>query len=162
MEQTEAFLASLSACKSKPAILSLVEPYSSNYIPKSLDENLPICLSGLCKPEDHFMNYGELLKVCETCDISVSQQQAEVVELNTKSQSKSSLWFNMRTGRITASRFKAASHTGPASPSISLIVSICHPEISRFKTAATHWDCDHEKVVRDKYTSLSLLSYHNF
>ena len=126
--QTGIFPASLSTCKTKPAILSLVEPYSSNYIPKSLDENLPICLSGLYKPEDHFMNYGELLKVCESCNISVSQQQAEAVELNTKSQSKSPLWFSMRTGRITASCLKAASHTRPVSPSIGLM-SICHPEI---------------------------------
>ena len=101
-EETEAFFTSLSTCKNKPAILSLVEPYASNYIPKSLDENLPLCLSGLYKPENLFMSYGELLKVCETCDVSVSQQQAKAMELNTKSQSKSPLWFNMRTGRITA------------------------------------------------------------
>ena len=39
-EETEAFFASLS--KTKPVVLSLVEPYASNYIPKSLDENLPL------------------------------------------------------------------------------------------------------------------------
>ena len=133
-KETEAFFALLSTCKTKAAILSLVEPYASNYIPKSLDENLPLCLSGMYYL---VMNYSELLKVCETCDVSVSQQQAKAVELNTKSQSKSPLWSSMRTGRITASRFKAVSHTSPASPSISLIMSICHPEISRFKTAAT-------------------------
>ena len=161
-EETEAFFISLSTCKTKPAILSLVEPYASNYIPKSLDENLPLCLSRLYKPENLLMNYGELLKVCETCDVNVSQQQAEAVELNTKSQSKSPLWFNMRTGRIKASRFKAASHTSLASPSISLIMSICHPEISRFKTAATRWGCEHEQVARDKYAGLSSVSHHNF
>ena len=110
-KETEAFFASLSTCKTKPAILFLVELYASNYIPKSLDENLPICLPRLYKPENPFMNYGELLKVCETCDISISQQQAKAVELNTKSQSMWPLWFDIRTGRITASHFKAASHT---------------------------------------------------
>ena len=65
-EETDVFFASLSTCKTKPAILSLVEPYASNYIPKSLDENLPLCLSGLYKPENLFMCYGVLLKVCET------------------------------------------------------------------------------------------------
>ena len=161
-KETEAFFALLSTCKTKPAILSLVEPYASNYIPKSLDENLPLCLSGMYKPEYLVMNYSELLKVCETCDVSVSQQQAKAVELNTKSQSKSPLWSSMRTGRITASRFKAVSHTSPASPSISLIMSICHPEISRFKTAATCWGCEHEQVARDKYVSLLSMSHHNF
>ena len=161
-EETKAFFASLGTCKTKPAILSLVEPYSSNYIPKSLDENLPLCLSQLYKPEKRFMNYGELLKICETCDINISEQQVEAVELSTKSQSKSPLWVNMRTGRITASRFKAASHTSPASPSISLIMSICHPEISTFKTAATCWGCDHEQVARDKYITLSSVSHQSF
>ena len=109
------------------------------------------CLSELYKPENLLLNYGELLKVCETCDISVSQEQAKAVEFNTKSQSKSPLWFSMRTGRITASRFKVASCTNPSSPSISLIMAICHPEISRFKTAATHWGCEHEQVALEKY-----------
>ena len=95
-------------------------------------------------------------------DVSVSQQQAKAVELNTKSKSKSPLWFNMRTGRITASRFKAASHTSPVPPSISLIMSICHPEISRFKAAAKCWGCEHEQVARDKYASLLSVSHHNF
>jgi len=34
----------------------------------------------------------------------------------------------MRCGRITASKFKSACHTDPASPSISLITAICYPE----------------------------------
>ena len=135
----------MSTCETKPAILSLVEPYASNYIPKSLEENLPLRLSRLYNPENLLMNYGELLKVCETCDVGVSQQEAEAVELNTKSQSKSPLWFSMRTGRITGSHFKAASCTSPVSPSISLIMSICHPEISRFKTAATCLGCEHKQ-----------------
>jgi len=91
-EETEAFFALLSTCKTKPAILSLVEPYASNYIPKSLDETLPLCLSRLYKPEYLAMNYGELLRVCETCDISISQQQADAVELKTKNLSLSHLY----------------------------------------------------------------------
>ena len=42
------------------------------------------------KPENCYMNFSELLKFCETCDISISQQ-VDTVELNTKSQSKSAL-----------------------------------------------------------------------
>jgi len=69
-----------------------VEPYASNYIPKSLDETLAVCLSRLYKPEYLAMNYGELLRVCETCDISISQQQADAVELKTKNLSLSHLY----------------------------------------------------------------------
>ena len=66
-EQTEAFFASLSTCKTKPAVLSLLEPYASNYIPKSVDENLPICLSGLYNCENLRKNYVELLRISEMC-----------------------------------------------------------------------------------------------
>ena len=52
-EETETFLASLSRFRTRPAILSLGEPYASRYVPKSLANNLPFCLSQLYKPE-HF------------------------------------------------------------------------------------------------------------
>ena len=68
----------------------------------------------------------------------------------------------MRTGRITASRFKSASRTNPASPSISLIMAVCHPEINKFKNAATHWGCEHEKTARDKYATLSSVNHQYF
>ena len=40
-QEVEELFASLSKCKTKPAILSLVAPYADNYVPKSLNENLP-------------------------------------------------------------------------------------------------------------------------
>ena len=43
--RTKAFLDSLATCSSKPAILSLVEPHSSRYVPKSVDGSPPVCLS---------------------------------------------------------------------------------------------------------------------
>jgi len=42
-QEVEELFASLSKCKTKPAILSLVAPYADNYVPKSLNENLPPC-----------------------------------------------------------------------------------------------------------------------
>lgn len=90
----------------------------------------------------------------ESYEVTVSEEQAKLVESNTRLQAKSALWFRMRSGRITASHFKSASHTSSASPLISLIMSICHPEISRFLTAATHWGCDHEQVARKDYITM--------
>ena len=71
------------------------------------------------------------------------------MEEKTREQASSRLWFRMRTGRITASKFKNACHTDSARPSHSLIMSICHPEIARFNTEATKWGCHHEKTARD-------------
>ena len=57
------------------------------------------------------MNYGELLKACKLCTISVSEKEAKVVESKTRLKSKSPLWFKMKTGRIIASLFKSAART---------------------------------------------------
>ena len=154
----------LSTCKCKPVILhvSLVEPYASKYVPKTVSEDLPVCLSTLYKPEYLSLNYHELLKFCAECDIAISESQIKAVEENTREQSNSKVWFSMRTGRITASRFKAASHTDPLSPSISLIMNICYPELNKFKTVATKWGCDHENIAREKYKQMSTLSHSQF
>ena len=80
-------------------------------IPKSLSEDLPMCLSNLFKPEYLKCSYGELLKLARQCKISVSPEQVEMAERKTRCQSICSLWYQLRTGRITASNFKNASHT---------------------------------------------------
>ena len=75
-------------------------------------------LSQLFKAEYLRMNYGELLKEGEKCTITVTTEEAKVVEQQTRGQAKSRLWFRMRTGRITASQFKAICHTDVNSPSL--------------------------------------------
>ena len=79
------------------------------YIPRSLDGSLPPS-SELYMPEYLYMQYSELVKICERYNITstVTQLEADAVESATKSQTQSQLWFTMRVGRITASRFKAA------------------------------------------------------
>jgi hypothetical protein len=150
------FFSSLaSESSTKPAILSLIEPYSSSYVPKSLDEDLPMCLSSLFKPENLTCTYGELLQMSKEYNLFVSSDQIQVVESNTKFQSKSSLWFKMRSGRITASTFKSVCQTDEASPSISLIMPICHPELSRFSVLQRHG-----AVTMRKLIEINIILYH--
>ena len=53
---------------------------------------------------------------------------------------------------ITASRFKAASHTDHASPLyVNLIMLICHPELCLFKTTATCWIVCTKNSLRQVY-----------
>lgn len=156
----QGFLSSLASSSSKPAILSLVKPYSScklTYLPQSLDEGLPACLSELYKPEYLQCDYRELVKLAESCKITITPEQVRLVELKTRTQAKSPLWFRMRTGRVTASKFKNACRTDPASPAISFVMSVCHPELTKFKTAATNWGCQHEKIACAKYVNLHAL-----
>lgn len=154
VEEVKHFFVSLVSASTKLAILSLVEPYSSRYIPKSLDEGLPMCLSELHKSEYLQCGYGELLKLAEQCKIVVTPEQAQIVELKTRLQAKSPLWFRMRSGRVTASQFKSCSRTDPATPSVSLVMNICHPELMKFKTPAMQWGCEHEKIAHFEYTNI--------
>ena len=62
------------------------------------------------------MEYHELLKVCETVEINVTNEMAIAVEKATRNQSNSKLWFKNRADRITASRMKAVCHTDAANP----------------------------------------------
>ncbi len=84
-------------------------------------------------------------------NISVSVELAKSVEILTKDQSKSKLWFRYRLGRITASKFKDAVHTDITQPSKSLIKIICYPESFKFKARSTHWGLEHEKLAIEKY-----------
>ena len=60
-----------------------------------------------------------------------------------------------QAGRITASHFKSAYCTDQVSPFFSLIMLICHPELSRFRNAALCLGCEHEDTARQKYFAIS-------
>ena len=81
-------------------------------------------------------------------------EQSNAVEEETRTEANSSLWFHVRTHQITASKLKAVCSTDLAMPSISLVLSICHPELSKFSTTATLWGCEHEKVACATYSSI--------
>ena len=94
--------------------------------------------------------------------LQITKKQQELVEEKTRDQANSRLWFRMRTGRITASKFKSAYHTDPSCPSHSLIMGICHPEMARFNTEATKWGCQHERAAREAYSCFQKERHKNF
>ena len=146
-DETMTFLINLATCSSKPAILSLIVPYSSRYIPKTLDSGLPMCLSELYKPEYAELNYGELIMLAKNYTVSITEEQASPVESKTRLQFNSRLWLRMSTGRVTASCFKEVCRTNLAQLSLSLVMALCHPEIAKFKSSATNWGCQHEQTA---------------
>ncbi|EDO30936.1 predicted protein [Nematostella vectensis] len=97
------------------------------------------------------LNIDDLLKKSKETfhAMKITPQQARDIEEATREQSKSSLWFGMRAGRITSSKFHQACHTNPLSPSVSLIKDVCYG--SKFLTAAVRWGRTHEKDALDKY-----------
>ena len=156
------FFDSLASCSdAKPAVLAVVSPYCDAYVPSSLAPELPMVLSDLYRTEYLSLGYHRLLEIAENTEINITANQGRAAEAGTRNQANSRLWFRMRCGRITASKFKSACHTDPASPSISLIMAICYPEACRFSTSATRWGCQHEKVALERYTTCSQSKHKN-
>ena len=135
----------------------MISKYSPEYVPKSLHPDLPpVLTTTLFDSEKLKTNYFDLLKAAGDIEVIVTAEQCIAAERSTREQADSSVWFQMRAGRFSASKLKAVCCTDTAMPSISLILSICHPERSRFKSAATAYGCEHEKKGRDHYTKESL------
>lgn len=163
VQEKKEFLDSLASGKnSKPAVLAVLPAYSDRYIPSCLSSDLPPVLTDLYEPTNLSLSYYELLQLTNKIVITLSSEQAKAVESKTMDQSTSRLWFRMRAGRITASKFKSVCRTDPANPSLSLIMSVCHPDTMRFKTAATSWGCQHEKDALEHYRKKSCRLHENF
>ena len=155
-EDKKQFLYSVACSRSaKPAVLSVLPGYCDEYIPSALSSDLPPVLTVLYKPSNLAISYYELLKTSSETVLMVTDEQIKAVKMKTRDQSNSRLSFRMRTGRITASKFKSVCHTDPATPSLSLIMSICHPNTEQFRTAATSWGCQHEKDALEQYKKTS-------
>ena len=146
------FFDKLSKCGTKPAILSLVDPYSDNYVPKVVQPSFPKPLPQMFDEKYLKYSYTELLAACEKSNITLTEQMVTAVEMETRAQSKSNLWFAYRAGRITASKMKSACHTDPSYPSQALIKAIVYPEAYKFNSKATLWGCRREKLARDFYS----------
>ena len=153
----------LSECGTKPAFLSLVPgPLSDRYIPAVSKPNFPWPLQDLYDKRNLQLGYLELLSVCENVTVVLTEEMAEAVEQDTRSQSSSTLWFTYRAGRITASRMKSVCSTNVANPAQSLVKVIAYPEAFKFTTKATMWGCKHEKLAREFYCNNAVKSHVNF
>ena len=162
-EEFKTFYQQISESETKPSLLSLLPEYCDQYIPKSESGYLPKPLSSLFDGNLLEASYHKLLEECEKIftNLSVSVEQAKSVEILTKNQSNSKLWFRYRAGRITASNFKGVVHTDISQPSQSLIKRICYPEGFKFKAKSTQWGLEHEKSAIEKYCTETKNSHSN-
>ena len=145
----------------KPAILSLVPKFADSYMPKSSCSGFPQPLKSLKQLTYMDLDYHELLKVCESASVEITEEMAELVKKASRSQSQSKRWFKYRAGRITASRMKAVCRTDASNPSQSLIKSICYPEAFSFTTKAISWGCKYEKLAQEIYYNTSKSKHNN-
>lgn len=143
------FYASLSQCGGKPALLSVISPYSDSYVSQSGVNVMP--LSDLYRKGNMSFTLPELITLGEAVDVSVTESVAETIEMVTRGQSDNKDWYRYRAGRVTASRLKDVCCTDSEKPSMSLLKGICYPLESRFKSHATEWGIKNEPVALCKY-----------
>ena len=156
-EEKDKFWESLAMCeRSKPIVLATVEPYCEAYIPSSLNQDLLTMLSSLYSSDHLRLGYDSLLQLAHETSLSITPDQVKAAETKTRDHINSRLWFRLRAGRITASKFKSACCTDPVFPAKSLIMSVCYPELStRFQNEATKWGCQHEDLALKIYPNTS-------
>ena len=69
------------------------------------------------------------------------------IESQTRSQSNSQKWYELKAGRITASVMKEVCRTNLDIPSLSLIKKICYRV--KFRSVATDWGIEHENAAKN-------------
>ena len=136
-----AFFKDLHEVNPKAAILSIVPGYCDSFNPTSQSSLLPPLISSYYKPESLSHALSDLILESQILFsiLVVTNEQAKCLEEKTREQSKSKLWHRYRAGRITASKFKQAAICDPLNPSISLVKSICYPEIMKFTSSAIRY-----------------------
>ena len=72
------FLGTLATYSSKPGILSLIPPYSDNFVPKSLASDFPSHLENLYNPDYLKLDYQSLLKKASEVTVEVTESQAKL------------------------------------------------------------------------------------
>ena len=84
------FYAKLNDCKTKPAALSLVHPYSEPFVLKSRD--FPR-ITDLYDNKYLDLEYHELIKECSQVTLNISDVNIKLIEKDTRNQSKGNNFF---------------------------------------------------------------------
>lgn len=144
------FLQDLETISPQSPLLMVVPPFCEKFL---LDK-FPLALNNLFREEYSCQPLEDLIIVGCDMNFEISSTDIGKIEMETRKQSKCNEWFLYRTGRITASRAKAACHVKRLDSNISLVRALCYPRKNTFKSSATQWGCDHEKEALKKYCSI--------
>ena len=158
-QQMTDLFAKLNSCKTRPVILSLVPPYADSFVLKS--RQIPT-LSDMFDPGHVKLNYVDLLTKCSEIDITLSDSDIQLVEQDTQDQAQGHAFFTHRAGRIGASHSHSVFSTNASQPSISLIKTICYPQLFKVKTKATTYGCQNEGKAIKAYTVMMSSKHKDF
>ena len=100
-------------------------------MPKYVSGALPNPLTYLYDKATLSMSFPDLLNRCDEVynSISLSVQQASRVEEDTRQQSNSKVWFEQRSGRVTASKLHSVLHTDMVHDSLDGTTNVTTTEV---------------------------------
>lgn len=148
----------------KPVVLSTIEPYCSEYIPRTVSAEFPLALGDLYDSKLLAATQDVVREHCANLykSLNVTSEQANNVQIATRQQSKTKLWHKFRAGRVTASKARSVVKTNISLPSKTLIKSICYPDLMKFSTQATRWGCDNESTAKSEFKEKMMAFHENF
>jgi len=163
-EQLKRHYSKIAQTSGKLSLLSLVSGMNQSFLPKYVSGELPKPLTYLYDEEALSLLFSNLLEKCEDIyeSVNISVAQAKLVEEATRKQSNCKMWFDQRSGRVTASRLHSILHTNHSNPSVSLVKSICYPGATKFFSKACEYGCQHEADARSIYSELMTQNHSTF
>ena len=164
-EEVSAFFQKLKFAHPTSAILSIVECRPPTYPLPEAVKRLPSPLTSLFDPKNKCLDKVQLNKACESMfkSLTITPEEADYLEESTRLQAQSSLWFEHRKGRLTASKFFQICHTRTERPSISLLKDVMqYTQSQTHQVPALKWGVEHEDEAREQYVELSHQQHHLF
>ena len=124
---------------------------------------LPPLLTSLKNRKYKSMSKEELNTACNEIfgNLRVSKDEANYLEESTRLQAESLLWYEHRTGRITASVFGSVVRTSILSPSITLVNKILQKS-KPVKVPSLQWGISNESTARKAYIELVQEQHENY
>ena len=169
-EEQSAFFEQLKMAHPNAAILSLVErhPHPQPHPSTEKVKRLPPPLTTLYDRKCKGLNKSQLFNACQSAfeAITITTEEAIYLEQSTRLQAQSSVWFEHRKGRLTASKFGQISRTNPTCPSLSLLKDVMqYSQSLSLQHPSLKWGVDHEDTARQQYIELlqqqhELFEYH--
>ena len=147
-------------CISVPGYKSTPKPSQQG----DVESNLPPLLTSLYDPKHTQCTSHELVKLSEAVQETINYTLDEIsfVEKCTRGQSCSTLWFDYRIGRITASMFgQIAKCTERVFP-MSLVKSIMQYTSVNPNIPSLKWGCLNEVSAKQEYVQLMKHDHQNF
>lgn len=102
----------------------------------------------------------ELRVLCEEYyhrEVVVSTEEATQIEVATREQADSALWFQHRRKRLTASNFGKVAKRRPTTPVANMVKALLYSR--SLETKALRWGRTHEADARQAYQSFMTRSY---